>query len=119
MEFIHDLTATGVDGLSAHLDLMPTLAELCGIPEPDTTLDGISLVPQLRGMEKQCPDRTLVVHNMQLVEPKKYKDFAVMTSRWRLVGTQRWQQPEPELFDLESDPGQLTDVSSYSMLLRF
>jgi hypothetical protein len=46
-------------------------------------LDGISLVPQIKGKEKHCPDRTPVVHNMQLVEPKKYKDFAVMTSKWR------------------------------------
>jgi arylsulfatase A-like enzyme len=101
-----------VGGLSAHIDLLPTLADLCGLPQPKTKLDGISLAPQLLGRAARCPERTLVVHNMQLVEPKKYKDFAVMTDRWRLVWTQLWQQPNAELFDMVEDPGQTTDVSA-------
>jgi len=101
-----------VSGLSAHIDLLPTLAQLCGLPKPSVKLDGISLAPQLRGEATKCPERTLVVHNMQLVEPKKYKDFAVMTDRWRLVKTQLWQQPKAELFDMAGDPGQTTDVSA-------
>jgi len=101
-----------VAGLSAHIDLLPTLAELCGLAKPDVELDGISLVPQLQGKAAKCPERTLVVHNMQLVEPQKYKDFAVMTDRWRLVKTQLWEQPKAELFDMLKDPGQQTDVSA-------
>jgi arylsulfatase A-like enzyme len=99
-----------VPGLSAHFDLMPTLAELCGIELPKTRLDGISLAQPLKGTEKQCPERTLVVHNMQLVEPKKYKDYAVLTDQWRLVS--RGVSPDVELFRYAEDPGQLADVAS-------
>jgi arylsulfatase A-like enzyme len=95
-----------VAGLSAHFDLMPTLAELCDIESPQTRLDGISLASQLQGLEKTCPERTLVVHNMQLVEPKKYKDCAVLTDEWRLVS-----RGVSELFSYTEDPGQLTDVA--------
>jgi len=101
-----------VPGLSAHFDLMPTLAELCGLKLPDIKLDGISLVEQLTGKKAACPDRTLVVQNMQLVEPKKYKDFAVMTNQWRLVKTRIWPQPKPQLFDIAADPGQANDVAA-------
>ena len=98
-----------VAALSAHFDLMPTLAELCGIGVPKAKLDGVSLVKQLKGSDGKCPERTLVVHNMQLVEPKKYKDYAVMSDQWRLVS--RGVSPEVELFNYAADPGQQTDVA--------
>jgi hypothetical protein len=50
-----------------------------------------------------------VVHNMQLVEPQKYKDYAVMTDRWRLVS--RGVSETVELFDHAADPGQINDVA--------
>ena len=37
--------------------------------------------------------------------PRKWKDSAAMTDRWRLIDG-------VELYDMESDPGQTTDVSS-------
>jgi arylsulfatase A-like enzyme len=99
-----------VGGLSAHLDLMPTLAELCGVALPDVRLDGASLVPQLKGTAESCPDRTLVVHNMQLVVPEKYKDYAVLSNRWRLVS--RGISSDVELFNMADDPGQVKNVAS-------
>ncbi|MDZ8119067.1 arylsulfatase [Pontiella agarivorans] len=100
-----------VGGLSAHFDLFPTLAELCDLNIPSAAkLDGISLAPQLRGDESVCPERTLVTHNMQLVEPVKYKDFCVMDSRWRLVSP--GLSEKTELFDIQADPGQLKDLSA-------
>jgi hypothetical protein len=56
------------------------------------------------------PDRSLIVHQQQADDPLKYKDFAVMTDRWRLVRTGRWQDPRNELFDMSSDPEQRHDV---------
>jgi len=101
-----------IDGLTAHFDLMPTLIELCGLKKPDVKFDGISLVPQLSG-RKKVSDRTLVVHNMQLLKPQKYKDFTVMTNRWRLVNNSRLNKtPKFELFDMTCDSGQTTDVAS-------
>ena len=50
-----------IDTLSVHVDLFPTLAELCGIPLPtDRVMDGRSLVPLLKG-EKERWDRDHVV----------------------------------------------------------
>ena len=83
-----------VDQLSAHLDLWPTLAGLCGLEWEDTPLDGISLVPQLTGAEPSQP-RTLVESFLGIA----------MTERWRLVNGK-------ELYDIQADPGQETDIAA-------
>ena len=101
-----------VDSLSAHFDLLPTLIDWCGLPKARNQLDGVSLLPQLKGEEERCPDRMILVQNMQVVKPIKYKDFAVMDDRWRLVSRGRDGKPHPQLFNLDEDPGQEKDVAA-------
>ena len=84
-----------VDRLAAHLDVLPTLIDLCGLQSPgDTTFDGVSLSGLLSGKQPNWPARTIV---------ESFRG-AVMTQRWRLVGD--------ELYDMAADPGQQTDVAS-------
>ena len=92
--------------LTAHVDLLPTLVELCGLAAPSgLPLDGQSLAPLLRGETANWPDRTLFVHVQRKEIPPKWMHSVVMTARWRLVnGT--------ELYDLPADPGEKTDVAS-------
>ena len=75
-----------VDALTAHIDVLPTLAELCDLPVP-ADLDGVSLVPLLDGEEQ--PERTLFVHSQRVPYPIKWRKSAVMTERWRLVNQRR------------------------------
>jgi len=94
-----------VDRLAAHIDVLPTLAELCGLSLPkDRRLDGRSLVPLLRGNEKDWPDRTLFAHFQREEIPPKWVRSAVMTERWRLIDGK-------ELYDIKADPGQSRDIS--------
>lgn len=92
-----------VGQLTAHIDVVPTLLDLCGLkatyPQP---IDGVSLRPLLEG--KSMPPRTLFVHSQRIEHPEKWRQCAVMTERWRLVnGT--------ELFDVSADPGQRKNVA--------
>jgi hypothetical protein len=51
------------------------------------------------------PDRILVTDSQRVKDPIKWKQSAVMTSRWRLVnGT--------ELYDIQADPGQQQNVAA-------
>lgn len=91
--------------LAAHVDLFPTLAELCGVRLPDRKLDGASLAPLLRREKVEWFDRTLFVHSQRVQDPQKWKQCAVMTHQWRYVDGK-------ELYDLAADPGQQKDVAA-------
>jgi hypothetical protein len=94
-----------VTRLAAHFDLMPTLAELAGAALPGgVRLDGKSLVPLIRDPGAEWPERTLVVESQRVEKPVKWRQSAVMDDRYRLINGK-------ELFDLKTDPGQITDVA--------
>jgi len=86
-------------------DVLPTLIEFAGLPNPaGTAFDGISLARLLRGDQQALPDRKLVVQYSRPTAPipKKW-DAAVLWKRWRLINN-------TSLYDLSTDPGQTTNV---------
>lgn len=53
-----------VDALRAHIDLLPTLVDLCGITDPKVDFDGRNMASLPTGRKKNHEDdRMLVVHN--------------------------------------------------------
>jgi arylsulfatase A-like enzyme len=86
-------------------DVLPTLIELAGLPNPaGATFDGISLARLLRGQEQTLPDRKLVVQYSRMTAPVPKKwDAAILWRRWRLINN-------TSLYDLSTDPGQTTNV---------
>ena len=106
--------ARGIDGgrdveqLTAHIDLLPTLIESCGLDTPEgAQFDGRSFLPLLLDPAARWPERTLFVHNQRVDFPQKYKDYQVLTERWRLVKRDR-----EELYDIRLDPGQQYDIAA-------
>jgi len=95
-----------IDQLTAHIDLLPTLIELCGLNKPaGVKFDGDSLVPLLINPDKHFSDRTLVTDSQRIEYPEKWRKSAVMTDQWRLINGK-------ELYDMKTDPGQKTDVAA-------
>ncbi|MCI0392293.1 MAG: sulfatase-like hydrolase/transferase [Acidobacteria bacterium] len=96
--------ARSIKRIAAHIDLFPTLLELCGASMPKTLpQDGRSLVPLLESKEGNWPDRTLFTQHR--LNPNT---GAVRTERYRMVNEGRgW-----ELFDMESDPGQKKNIAA-------
>ena len=94
-----------VDQLTAHVDVLPTIVDLCQLQRPAGPAgDGVSLKAILRGNRESLRDRTLFVHSQRLPTPRKWRKSAVMTERWRLVNGK-------ELFDIQADPGQRSNVA--------
>ena len=115
--FIH-WPAGGLEGgrnietLAAHLDVLPTLAELCEIPvSEDYEPDGVSLVPLLEGNDESWEREHLVVQFMggafNAGTPAPFEYSAVLTEEWRLVNSDGQR-----LFDIEKDPAQRVDLSA-------
>jgi len=94
-----------VEQLTAHIDILPTFIELCGLNAPAIEFDGSSIRELLYGDGKQWPDRALVVESQRVVDPVKWRKSAVMTDRWRLVNGK-------ELFDIRADPRQAEDIAA-------
>ncbi len=94
-----------VEPICAHVDVMPTLLDLCGIELPGRLqVDGRSLKPLLHSDDSKWPDRVLITDSQRIPDPKKWRKSSVMTSRWRLVN-------QTELYDMSNDPGQQNNVS--------
>ena len=95
-----------VEPLTAHVDVVPTLIDLCGISSPaGVKFDGTSLTSLLNGRSTDWPDRILVTDSQRVKDPIKWRKSSVMTSQWRLINGK-------ELYDIKTDPGQATNVAS-------
>lgn len=99
-------TARTIEPITAHVDVVPTLLDLCGIEQPtDIKFDGRSIKPLLAEAKAEWPDRILVTDSQRVKDPIKWRQSSVMTDRWRLInGT--------ELYDIKVDPSQASDVAS-------
>ena len=92
--------------LTAHIDMIPTLAGLCGIGLPDgAEMDGVNLAPLLLGKIDSLPQREIFIQFRQSSEPPEKGKAAVVSERWRLVG-------DSELYDIDADPGQRKNVAA-------
>jgi len=95
--------------ITAHVDVLPTLIDLCNIRAPKSVkFDGRSIRPLLEARskpgDKSWPDRILITDSQRVKDPIKWRKSSVMTSQWRLVNGK-------ELYDIKSDSGQKKDVA--------
>jgi arylsulfatase len=96
--------------LSAHLDVLPTLAEIAGAKltgDVARQVEGRSLFSLLKNPQTAWPDRTLVTHTGRWphgqVAQSKFKNSSIRDSRFRLVN-------DTELYDLAADRGETKNV---------
>ncbi len=89
---------------AAHIDLLPTLLDLAGLP-PAAGLDGVSLVPLLSG--HSLPHRFVYAFGQGMT----YTGYPGSMRDHRYLYVARDSSAE-ELYDLDSDPGQQRDISA-------
>ena len=74
---------------SAHIDLAPTLLDLCRVAKPEAVkFDGLSLAPLMRGQTPDWPDRKLFFQWHRGDVPGRYRNSAVRSQDWKLVQRQ-------------------------------
>ena len=99
-----------VPDLTAHVDIVPTLLDLCNISVSDRSLkfDGVSLRPLLEQKASlqrgNWPDRMLVTDSQRVRDPIRWRKSAVMSAGWRLVN-------QDQLYNIRRDPGQKNNVA--------
>lgn len=100
---VHEVTAPVVS-----TDLFHTFLELAGGPSPASS-DGVSLVPALRGMPL-ASQRPLLWHFPHYHGSGSTPASALRVGEWKLVKT--YETGRLELFNLQSDPAETTDLSA-------
>lgn len=101
-----------IDTLAAHIDVLPTLAELCGFSVPESyPIDGTSLKPLLEGKDEEWERATLVeqYHGGPYNSTKLDVPFAfasVLTEDWRYVSGSEG----PGLYAIKEDLGQQNNL---------
>jgi len=109
-----------VGQMAAHIDLMPTLLEACGVAAPeDVQFDGRSLLPLLEGKPVDWPGRTLFFQWHRGDAPVQYRKFAARSDRFKLVqpsdktaeGADA-DQVKFELYDMQTDPLEMKDIAA-------
>jgi arylsulfatase A-like enzyme len=108
-----------IDELTHVQDLLPTLSSIIGVEEPLTDLDGVDLLPLMKGDINKLDDRMLVINytktNHVVFFPEqdnpnnpaipKKDNAAVLWNKWRYLNNKR-------LYDVSKDPSQSTNVAS-------
>jgi arylsulfatase A-like enzyme len=100
--------------LAAHIDVMPTLAELCGFEVPkDRKIDGLSMLPLIQGNEDSRPDRSFFSYWTRKY-PERYENISIQRSGWKLIGKTSFDSDieDFELYNLEEDPYELSNLAA-------
>jgi len=96
------------DGLTSHVDLMPTLLDLAGAEIPEG-IDGKSMAGLLRGDTPTARDEIFCdVHN---------QGYMTRKGKWKFVLNATVLKGEfirkiDELYDMENDPHEITNLAS-------
>ncbi len=103
-----------INTLAAHIDVMPTLADLCGFEVPnDRKIDGVSMLPLIQGNADSSLDRNFFSYWTRKY-PERYENISVQKSGWKLIGKTSFDSEieDFELYNLKDDPYELSDLSA-------
>ena len=95
-----------VDHVAAHIDILPTLAELAGATVPEhAKVEGMSLLPLLKEEDATLPSRAIYSHNGRWKDvPNKFSS-ALRLGDYKLVG-------DKELYNIAEDPAEENNLFS-------
>ncbi len=93
-----------INELTAHIDVLPTLAKLCNIDLPNLKIDGSDMSSVILGDTKTINREYVITDSQRVQSPIKWRKSAVMSDKMRLVNGE-------ELYDISKDPGQENDIA--------
>lgn len=101
-----------VETTSAHIDILPTLSQICNVDLPtDRVIDGKSLVPLMNNEQVDWADRSLFFYWTRRF-PELYNNIALHKGNYKIVGHTDYNSALEnfELFDIEKDPYEQTNL---------
>ncbi|MEZ5942601.1 MAG: arylsulfatase [Planctomycetaceae bacterium] len=104
----HFESGRDINYIAAHIDILPTLADLTGAGLPENQVEGRSLLPLLKDANAEWGDRFLFTHvgrwkTGENPDDSQWKKFAVRSQRYRFVDNNA-------LYDMQEDPSQTKNI---------
>lgn len=107
------------DGVASTMDILPTVAKLCGAAVPSHPLDGIDIWPLLSGSSQNMEREALLYFDNWNLQCARWGRWKLHLARYNSFafgpapagGRVNLPLASPELYDLESDPDESYDVA--------
>jgi arylsulfatase len=106
-------------GVAGTIDILPTLAKLCGAALPAKPLDGVDIWPLLSGKAPRLEREILLYFDNWNVQCARLNQWKLHLARYNsvayspapAVGRMNLVLQNPELYNVESDPDESYDVA--------
>lgn len=106
------LSNMDIETTTAHIDLLPTLSELCDVDMPDDRrIDGRSFLHLIRGTDSEYFDNRPLFFYWTRRYPELYNNIALQQGSYRLIGNTDYNASvdDFELFNIHEDPYELNN----------
>ncbi len=108
------------NGLASMLDILPTVARLCGAALPSKPLDGIDIWPLLTGQKESIEREVLLYFDNWDLQCARWMNWKLHIARHNTAayapappgGRYSFTLARPELYNLASDPDESYDVTA-------
>lgn len=109
-----------IEATTAHIDILPTLADLCNAKIPtDRTIDGESFLSLLKGEKPEIFETRSLFFYWTRRYPELYNNIALQKGPYKLVGHTSYDAPleDFELFNIGEDEFELNNIISDNRML--
>jgi arylsulfatase len=109
-----------VSGLASMMDVVPTVAKICGSALPSKPLDGIDIWPLMHGDKVSIDRDPLLYFDNWDLQCARMMDWKLHVARHNTgaympapaIGRRSYLLPKPELYNLKTDPDESYDVAT-------
>ena len=110
-------------GVAGTIDILPTVARLCGAAKPERALDGIDIGPLLQGQRREMQREMLLFFDGWNLQCARWGKWKLHVARYNTMaynpapssGRLNYALAQAELYDLETDPDESYDVAPQHM----
>jgi arylsulfatase len=107
-------------GIASTMDLLPTVAKLCGASLPKVPLDGIDIWPMLAGEKEEIAREALLYFDDVHLQCARLRQWKIHVARYNSMvyspappgGRKNLPLASPELYNLLDDPAESYDVAA-------
>lgn len=109
-----------IETVTAHIDLLPTIIDFCGIDLPEALdIDGKSMLPLVNGEQQEAFMDRNIYEQWGRQFPERYKNISVRKGFYKLIGNASYDAnlADFELYETNADPFETNNIAAENLEL--